>query len=131
VKFERGAFAATILGMTLLPLLGIVAPNEGSAPSAPISYVQASSTTNPSTVDDATLKRVAAAFVKVRNISTQADQAIESTDDTIKKQQLATESESNKIAVVKEEGLEPQQYDNILQIIKHDSSLRQRFLSYV
>jgi len=130
VKFERGAIAATILGMTLLPPVGIAAMNEDSQPNAAI-YAQAAGTANPSIADDVTLKRTAVAFVKAREISVKADQAIDRTDDTTKKQQLATESESDKIAAVKAEGMEPQQYNSILQMVQNDSSLRQKFLSYV
>jgi hypothetical protein len=60
-----------------------------------------------------------------------AKQAIDSTDDTARKQQLATESESEKVAAVKKEGMEPQQHDNVLQMVQVDSSLQQKFLSYV
>jgi hypothetical protein len=131
MKFEHNAIAATILGMTLtLPYVGIAAMHRDSAPSVPV-YAQTSDTANPSSLDDATLKRTAAAFVKVREISVKAKQAIDSTDDTARKQQLATESESEKVAAVKKEGMEPQQYDNVLQMVQVDSSLQQKFFSYV
>lgn len=131
MKFEYSAIAAAVIGMTLtLPSLGIAAMNGNSAQSTCL-YAQASGTTNPSSVDDATLKRTAAAFVKVREISVMAARAIKSTDDLAKKQQLAAESESAKVAAVKKEGMEPQQYDNVLQMVQADSGLQQKFLSYV
>ena len=86
---------------------------------------------SPSRVDDATLKRAAAAYVKVRDISVKAEQEINSTDDTAKKQQLADESESEKVAAVKAQGMEPQQYNNVIMLVKDDSGLQQKFLSYV
>ena len=131
MKFEYSAIAAAVIGMTLtLPSLGIAAMNGNSAQSTCL-YAQASGTTNPSSVDDATLKRTAAAFVKVREISVMAARAIKSTDDLAKKQQLAAESESAKVAAVKKEGMEPQHYDNVLQMVQADSGLQQKFLSYV
>ena len=130
MRFERTAIAATILGVTLaLPSFGLAAMNGKSA-DAPV-YAQASSAPNPRSVDDATLKRTAAAYVKVRDISVKAEQAINSTDDTAKKQQLAAESESAKVAAVKQEGMDPQQYNNVIQMVKADNSLQQKFLSYV
>jgi Domain of unknown function (DUF4168) len=129
MKFEYSAIAAAVIGM-ILPSLGIAAMNGNSAQSTCL-YAQASGTTNPSSVDDATLKRTAAAFVKVREISVMAARAIKSTDDLAKKQQLAAESESAKVAAVKKEGMEPQQYDNVLQMVQADSGLQQKFLSYV
>jgi hypothetical protein len=81
--------------------------------------------------DDATLKRAAAAYVKVTDISAKTQQAMNSTDDATKKQQLAADSESAKLAAVKEEGMEPQQYNNVIQLVKADNTLQQKFLSYV
>lgn len=131
--FEQRATAiyATIVGLTLaLPSFGMAAMNGGSTQSAPL-YAQASSVPSPKSVDDVTLKRTAAAYVKVRDISVKAEQAINSTDDTARKQQLAAESESAKLAAVKEEGMEPQQYNNVIQMVEADNTLQQRFLSYV
>ncbi|MGA8058659.1 MAG: DUF4168 domain-containing protein [Candidatus Binataceae bacterium] len=102
---------------------------NGKAPQE-AAYAQ-NSETSPSRVDDATLKRAAAAYVKVRDISVKAEQEINSTDDTAKKQQLADESESEKVAAVKAQGMEPQQYNNVIMLVKDDSGLQQKFLSYV
>ena len=102
---------------------------NGKAPQE-AAYAQ-NSETSPSRVDDATLKRAAAAYVKVRDISVKAEQEINSTDDTAEKQQLADESESEKVAAVKAQGMEPQQYNNVIMLVKDDSGLQQKFLSYV
>ena len=133
MRFEPNAIAvsAVILGMTLAsPSLGMATMNGGLTPGAPV-YAQASSVPNPGSVDDATLKRTAAAYVKVRDISVKAEQAINRTDDTAKKQQLMAESESAKVAAVKQEGMEPQQYNSVIMMVKNDNSLQQKFLSYV
>ncbi|MGH7915694.1 MAG: DUF4168 domain-containing protein [Candidatus Binataceae bacterium] len=133
MKFEQKAIAvsAAILGMTLaFPSFGIAAMNGKSTQNAPV-YAGSSGTANPRSVDDATLKRTAAAYVKVRDISVKAEQEINSTDDTAKKQQLAAESESAKLAAVKGEGMEPQEYNNVIQLVKNNNNLQQKFLSYV
>ena len=79
---------------------------NGKAPQE-AAYAQ-NSETSPSRVDEATLKRAAAAYVKVRDISVKAEQEINSTDDTARKQQLMDESDSEKVAAVKDQGIEPQ-----------------------
>jgi Domain of unknown function (DUF4168) len=123
------ATCAAILGMSLaLPSFAAATMNEKAASN--IAYAQ-NSETAPSRVDDATLKRAAAAYVKVRDITVKAEQEINSTDDTAKKQQLADESESEKLAAVKAQGMEPQQYNNVIMLVKDDSTLQQKFLSYV
>ncbi|HVB78573.1 MAG TPA: DUF4168 domain-containing protein [Candidatus Binataceae bacterium] len=133
MRFRPNAIAAStaLLGMTLaLPSFAMAAINGRSARSAGPIYAQAGAT-NPGSVDDAILRRTAAAYVKVSDIAIKARQAIDSTDDTARKQQLAAESESAKVAAVKAEGMEPQQYNNVIQMVKADSSLQQKFLSYV
>ena len=102
---------------------------NGKAPQE-AAYAQ-NSETSPSRVDEATLKRAAAAYVKVRDISVKAEQEINSTDDTARKQQLMDESESEMVAAVKAQGMEPQQYNNVIILVKDDSGLQQKFLSYV
>jgi Domain of unknown function (DUF4168) len=131
MTFQPKALAtcAAILGMSLaLPSFAAATMNEKAASN--IAYAQ-NSETAPSRVDDATLKRAAAAYVKVRDITVKAEQEINSTDDTAKKQQLADESESEKLAAVKAQGMEPQQYNNVIMLVKDDNTLQQKFLSYV
>lgn len=131
MTFQPKALAtcAAILGMSLvLPSFAAATMNEKAASN--IAYAQ-NSETAPSRVDDATLKRAAAAYVKVRDITVKAEQEINSTDDTAEKQQLADESESEKLAAVKAQGMEPQQYNNVIMLVKDDSTLQQKFLSYV
>jgi hypothetical protein len=94
-------------------------------------YAQNDASDTPTKVDDATLKRTAAAFVKVRDISVKTEQAIKRTDDSAKKEQLMAESESEKVAAVKAVGMEPQQYNDVLMLVKDDTGLQHKFLSYV
>jgi hypothetical protein len=132
MKFEKRAIAlcATVFGVSLaIPSLGIAA--NGNSRQSPTRYTENSDMGSPRNVDDATLKRAAAAYVKVTDISAKTEQAINSTDDATKKQQLAADSESAKLAAVKEEGMEPQQYNNVIQLVKADNTLQQKFLSYV
>jgi uncharacterized protein DUF4168 len=131
MTFQPRAIAtcAAILGMFLaLPSFATAAMNGKAAQNT--AYAQ-NSETAPSKVDDATLKRAAAAYVKVRDITVKAEQEINSTDDTAKKQQLMNESESEKLAAVKAQGMQPEQYNNVIMLVKDDNGLQQKFLSYV
>jgi hypothetical protein len=122
-----------MVGIALLLLPFGVATNAGAVESASV-YAQASGIANPAnpgSLHDVTLKRAAAAYVKVRDISMKAEQEMNNTNDTARKQQLMVESESAKVAAVKEEGMEPQQYNNVIQMVSADDALQRRFLSYV
>jgi hypothetical protein len=82
------------------------------------------------TVDDTTLKQTAKAYVKVREIVQTGQQAIDSTKDNTEKKHIAEQIESRKLAAVKSEGLQPQQYNQVLQLVQADKRLQQKFLSY-
>ena len=132
------AFAAALCVSLLvtLPSFAMAAANGHSARSPGAVYAQAGTTSpgnavSPSNVDDATLKRTAIAYVKVRDIAVKARQAIDGTDDSARKEQLANESESAKVAAVKQAGMEPQEYNAVLQMVQADQGLQQKFLAYV
>ena len=78
-------------------------------------------------VDDATLQKAAKAYVKVKQIVHQTKQA-ESANGA---QPDQTAAQSEKLAAVKNEGLEPQQYDQVIQMVQNDPALQQKFASYV
>ena len=82
-------------------------------------------------IDDATLQRTAKAFVKVTRIVDDQKRTMANQTDQQAMQQSAAQAESQKLAAVKSEGLEPQQYNHVLQVVQNDSNLQQKFLSYV
>lgn len=83
-------------------------------------------------IDDATLKQTAKAYVKVRQIVDQSKQDLRSNGSSdAQKQETAKMLESKKLAVVKAEGLEPQQYNHVIEVVQVDTNLQQKFLSYV
>jgi hypothetical protein len=67
----------------------------------------------------------------VRGIVQRGQQALDSTRDDAQKQDIAEQVESRKLAAVKSEGLQPQQYNQVLQLARADGQLQQKFLSYV
>ena len=97
-------------------------------------YSGAPGTANPAApvaVDDATLKRTARAYVKVEQISKSEHSAISGASGDASRQSLAQQAESQKIAAVKAEGLQPEQYNQVLALVQADKGWAQRFLSYV
>jgi len=79
----------------------------------------------PVNLDDATLQKAAKAYVKVKQIVHQEKQA----NSSAQPDQASAQSE--KIAVVKNEGLDPQQYNQVIQIVQNDPQLQQKFANYV
>ena len=123
---------AAILGLTLTFMLpsGVALGQDGSAGQRP-AYSGASSDVNSNKIDDATVKQTARAFVKVRQIVDEANQNLNNTTDKSQQQQIAIDAEAKKMAAVKAEGLQPQQYNRVLQLARVDKSVEQSFLSYV
>src|ERR1700722_8816230 len=89
--------------------------DNGSSASAPAQSGQ---------VDDATLQKAAKAYVKVKQIVHQDKQANSGANA-----QPATQSD--KLNAVRGEGLEPQQYNQIIQMVQNDPQLQQKFATYV
>ena len=75
-------------------------------------------------VDDATLQKAAKAYVKVKQIVHQDKQANSGANA-----QPATQSD--KLNAVRDQGLDPQQYNQIIQMVQNDPQLQQKFATYV
>jgi hypothetical protein len=119
---------AVVLALTLTLLMssGSALGQEGSAGQPNSKDIGAPG----ATVDDTTLKQTAKAYVKVREIVQTGQQAIDGTNDNAEKEHIAEQVESRKLAAVKSEGLQPQQYNQVLYQVKGDKRLQQKFLSY-
>ena len=127
------AISTAMLALTLTFLIpsGTALGQAGSADQSNPSYSGATTAVNPNTIDDATLKHTAKAYARVRQIMQTAKQAFNDTNDEAQKQQIAKQAESKKMAAVKSEGVQPQQYNQVLQLAEVDKSFQQKFLSYV
>ncbi len=122
--------AGALAAVAAFPISGAFAQSSGamndsgSAASAPAPGDQAQAPQ----VDDATLQKAAKAYVKVKQIVHQSKQA-QSSGNGAQPDQSAVQSE--KIAAVKNEGLEPQQYDQVIQMVQSDPNIQQKFVNYV
>jgi hypothetical protein len=102
--------------------------DSGADASAPAAGAQQSA--QPAAqIDDATLQKAAKAYVKVKQIVHQTQQASPSSESAAQPDQASAQSE--KIAAVKDAGLDPQQYNQVLQTVQNDPQLMQKFASYV
>jgi len=119
------------LSLTFLISSGVALGQGGNAGQSNPGYSVAPGAVNPKTIDDATLKQTARAYVKVRQIVQKAEQDLNSTTDNAQQQQIAKQAELRKMAAVKAEGLQPQQYNQVIQLARVDKAFEQKFLSYV
>jgi uncharacterized protein DUF4168 len=132
MKFLSNTFPvyAAILGLflTLLISSGVALGQEGNAGQSNPGYSGASGAVR---IDDATLKQTAKAYVKVRQIAQKEQQALNGANDDGQKQTITAQAESDKIDAVKAEGLQPQQYNQVIELAQADKTLQEKFLSYV
>jgi hypothetical protein len=135
MMFSTNKFAVygAVLGLTLTFLIssGVALSQGGNAGQSNPGYSGAPGAVNPNTIDDATLKQTAKAYVKVRQIVQKAELDLNNTTDNAQQQQIAKQAESRKMAAVKAEGLQPQQYNQVIQLARVDKAFEQKFLSYV
>lgn len=138
--FAAGALAAFIG----FPISSVLAQSQssmadhGASASAPASSSMKDSSASASApaagaqqsaqIDDATLQKAAKAYVKVKQIVHQTKQASASSASA---QPDPAAAQSKKIAAVKGEGLDLQQYNQVLQTVQNDPQLQQKFASYV
>lgn len=133
MKLLKGAAAicAVMLGVIVALAVGAQAamnqPPEEGAPA----YSGGSAAANPHSVDDATLKRAAAAYVRVQDITLKTRKVLSNTSDQNQKTQIMEQAESEKIEAVKSQGIQPQRYNQVIMLVQADNQLQQKFLSYV
>jgi uncharacterized protein DUF4168 len=87
-----------------------------------------SSSAQSAQVDDATLQKAAKAYVKVKQIVHESKQAESSSNGA---QANPASAQSEKLAAVRNEGLDPQQYNQVIQMVQNDPQLQQKFAQYV
>jgi hypothetical protein len=125
--------ASAIAAFVAFPIPGVFAQSSssmndsGAAASAPAAE-SAQPAQGAAQVDDATLQKAAKAYVKVKQIVHQTKQAGSASNGAQPDQSAA---QSEKIAAVKNAGLEPQQYDQVIQMVQNDPGLQQKFVTYV
>jgi len=126
-RYTSAVCAATVaLTLTLLISLSSALGKEGSAGRPDSKDIRVLG----ATVDDTTLKQTAKAYVKVREIVQNGQQAVAATRDNTQKEHIAAQVESSKLAAVKSEGLQPQEYNHVLQLVQGDKQLEEKFVSY-
>jgi hypothetical protein len=113
------------LTLTFLISSGMALAQAGNAGQSKPGYSGATAAVNPGTIDDVTVKQTAKEYVKVRQIVQNAEQALNNTGDDAQKQQMAEQAESKKMAAVKSEDLQPQQYNQVIQLARADKSFEQ------
>jgi hypothetical protein len=123
--------AFLVLSLTFLISSGVVLGQEGNAGQSNPGYSGASGAVSPSRIDDATLRQTARAYVQVQQIVVEANQDLSKTNDNAQQQEIAKQAESRKMAAVKAESLQPQQYNQVLQLARNDKAFEKKFLSYV
>jgi hypothetical protein len=131
MNYRRGVTAYIVgLGAAFaLVVLPGVASSQSANPGA--SSAAAASNAGDQNVDDTTLQHVAHAYVAVRHITNDTQERLARTQDNSERQQIASQAEAQKLSVVKQEGIDPQRYNKVLQMVQNDPDLQQKFLSYV
>ena len=122
MALSRKVFASSALALFIaFPISGVLAQESGApGDSAPAAAAPAQS----GQPDDATLQKAAKAYVKVKQI-------VHQTKETKAAGSSAQPADSEKLDAVKNEGLDPQQYNQIIQMVQNDPGLQQKFAGYV
>jgi hypothetical protein len=128
---NAAASALTIAVLLMMPISSTMAQSGRDAEPAIPEYSGTPGADSPQLIDDATLQHTAKAFVRVSQIVKSEQRVLSSANNDTAKMKVAQQAESQKVAAVKAEGLQPQQYNQVLQLVQTDSNLQQKFFSYL
>jgi hypothetical protein len=126
MTLNRKVFAASALALFVASPISVVFADTSSSMNG--SGAMASASAPGASIDDATLQKAAKAYVKVKQIVHQEKQASPSSNGS---QPVQAADQSEKMAAVKNEGLDPQQYNQVIQTVQNDPQLQQKFAIYV
>ena len=127
MTLTRKVFAVSALALFVASPISSVFAESSSSMGDGGSSASAPAQGAPVNLDDATLQKAAKAYVKVKQIVHQEKQANPSGNGA----QPQASDQSEKIAAVKNAGLDPQQYNQVIQIVQNDPQLQQKFATYV
>jgi len=123
MTLNRKVLAAGALALFVAsPISSVFA--DASSPMSDSGSAAASAPAQGASIDDATLQKAAKAYVKVKQIVHQEKQ-------TNAAEPPQASDQSAKMAAVKAEGLDPQEYNQVLQTVQNDPQLQQKFAGYV
>jgi hypothetical protein len=83
------------------------------------------------TINALALQHAARAYVAVRDITVDVDQQLARTTNESEQKEIVTRAEAKTLDAIREEGLEPEEYDMIVTLVNSEPELHKKFLGYV
>jgi hypothetical protein len=84
-----------------------------------------------SSVDDATLKKVARAFPRIRQINLKIQEKLKETRGTQEQREVLDQAHSQETAIARQEGIDPDQYNEIMREVDNDPNVKAKFAFYL
>lgn len=126
--------ATVSLALTVLfaaPLTAQTAnPNDATRPSNQLKNPGMPTAPAP-TVDDATLKKAARAFPKIRQINLKVQEKLKETPGTHEQSEILNQARNQEITIVRQEGIDPNLYNEVMRQVDRDPAIKAKFASYV
>ena len=82
-------------------------------------------------VDDATLKKAAHAFPRIRQINLKIRERLKETEGTQEQREVVNQAHDQETMIVRQEGIDPDQYNEIMRKVDSDPSVKARFAFYL
>ena len=126
MRISRKFFATTCAG-SLAVLLAIPTAFSFAQdnPSSGAPGAEAGAPMQSGSVDDATLQKAAKAYVQVKKITHKEKMTNDSSSNN------TAQAESDKLQAVRAQGLQPDRYNQVIQLVEADNNLQQKFMNYV
>jgi hypothetical protein len=83
------------------------------------------------TVNDASLKKAARAFPKIRQINLKVQEKLKAKPAAQERQHILSQAREQEMMIVRQEGIEPDRYNEIIRRVDGDPVTNAKFASYV
>jgi|GraSoi2013_115cm_1033766.scaffolds.fasta_scaffold03258_2 TolA-binding protein len=90
-----------------------------------------SSKAETSSVDDTTLKKAARAFPRIRQINLKVQEKLKETSGTQEQREVLDQAHNQETAITRQEGIDPDQYNEIMRKVDSDPSVKAKFAFYL
>ena len=109
-----------------------VLPNFETSRNEPITAAHSTTTSNGSqTINAVALRHAARAYVTVRGVTVDTDRRLARATDETQREEIVARAKAKTLDAIREEGLEPEEYDMIITLVKSEPELHKKFLGYV
>jgi hypothetical protein len=108
-----------------------VLPNFETSRNKQITAADSTTSSGSQKINAIALQHAARAYVTVRDVTVDTDRRLARTTDETQRTEIVARAKAKTLDAIREEGLEPEEYDMIITLVNSEPELHNKFLGYV